>query len=45
MRLGRLIVWLEKGGSLHTGRAISVVTMKERMVYFVNFVFLFLFDK
>ena len=34
----------EKGGSLHTGGAISLITRKERMIYFINFVkYLFLF--
>ena len=36
--IGNMARASEKGGSLHTGGAISLVTRKERMVYFLNFV-------
>jgi len=36
--IGKMARASEKGGSLHTGGAISQVTRKERMVYFLNLV-------
>jgi len=36
--IGKMARASEKGGSLHTGGAISQITRKERMVYFLNFV-------
>jgi len=36
--IGKMAGTSEKGGSLHTGGAISQVTRKERMVYFLNLV-------
>ena len=36
--IGKMARASEKGGSLHTGGAISQVTRKEIMVYFLNLV-------